>query len=193
VQEGFDYQPSLDGELLRLRPLGPDDFAGLYAAAADPGIWEQHPVKDRHREEVFRRYFETLLGSREALVAVDRATGEIVGMSRFHDYDPERSEVEIGWTFLVRSRWGGAYNRELKHLMLEHAFRFVRSVVFLVSPDNIRSQRAVEKIGGVRLGSRPDADGRRSIAYRIESSAQRSPRSWTSFGKNRFLPADERR
>ena len=167
MQEGFDYQPSLDGELLRLRPLGPDDFAGLYAAAADPGIWEQHPVKDRHREEVFRPYFETLLGSREALVAVDRATGEIVGMSRFHDYDPERSEVEIGWTFLARSHWGGTYNAELKALMLRHAFRFVRTVVFLVHPRNVRSQRAVEKLGAVRIGARLDGSGKRSLAYSI--------------------------
>jgi N-acetyltransferase len=169
--EGFDYQPSLSGNLLQLRPLRADDFTALHAAAADPAIWEQHPVKDRHREEIFRPYFETLLGSREAVVVLDRASGKIVGMSRFHSYDPDRSEVEIGWTFLARSHWGGTYNRELKNLMLSHAFRFVRTVVFLVGPQNVRSQRAVEKIGGIRFGSRPDADGRESIAYRIESSA----------------------
>lgn len=54
--------------------------------------------------------------------------------------------------------------------MLSHAFRFVRSVVFLVGPENVRSRRAVEKIGGVRVGSRPDAGGRESVAYRIDSS-----------------------
>jgi N-acetyltransferase len=111
-----------------------------------------------------------LLDSRGSLVALDRATGAIVGMSRFHGYDPQRSEVEIGWTFLARSHWGGIYNRELKDLMLRHAFRFVLTVVFLVSPENVRSQRAVEKIGGVRFGSRPDAEGRESIAFRIGSS-----------------------
>ncbi len=58
--------------------------------------------------------------------------------------------------------------------MLSHAFRFVRSVVFLVSPENVRSQRAVEKIGGVRVGSRPDATGQESIAYRIDSSELRN-------------------
>jgi RimJ/RimL family protein N-acetyltransferase len=166
----FDYQPSLSGSLLRLRPLRADDFTALQAVAADPRIWEQHQAKDRHREEVFRPYFETLLSSGEALVALDQSTGEIVGMSRFHGYDLERSEVEIGWTFLARSHWGGTYNRELKNMMLSHAFRFVRSVVFLVSPQNVRSQRAVEKIGGVRCGSRPDAAGQESFAYRIESS-----------------------
>ncbi len=168
--DGFDYQPSLSGGLVQLRPLRADDFTALHAAAADPGIWEQHPVKDRHREEVFRPYFETLLSVREALVVLDRATSEIIGMSRFHGYDPQRSEVEIGWTFLARSYWGGTFNRELKDLMLSHAFRFVRSVVFLVGPENVRSRRAVEKIGGVRVGSRPDAGGRESVAYRIDSS-----------------------
>jgi RimJ/RimL family protein N-acetyltransferase len=165
----FDYQPSLDGRLLALRPLRAEDFAALHGAASDPLIWEQHPVPERHREDVFRPYFEALLASGEAVVARDRATGAIVGMSRFHGYDPERSEVEIGWTFLARSHWGGTYNRELKDLMLRHAFRFVRTVVLLVGPENIRSRRAVEKIGGVRFGSRPDAEGRESIAYRIES------------------------
>jgi RimJ/RimL family protein N-acetyltransferase len=91
-------------------------------------------------------------------------------MSRFHGYDEERNEIEIGWTFLARSRWGGIYNREMKHLMLSHAFQFVRSVVLLVDPHNLRSQPAVEKIGGVPVGSRLDAGGRPSVAYQIDAS-----------------------
>jgi N-acetyltransferase len=101
---------------------------------------------------------------------LDARTGEAVGLSRYHDYDEERSEVEIGWTFLVRSHWGGTYNGELKSLMLAHAFRFARTVVFLVGPENVRSQRAVEKIGALRAGSRADAYGRESFVYRIDSS-----------------------
>jgi hypothetical protein len=88
------------------------------------------------------------------LVAVDHADGSIVGSSRFHAYDEATSELEIGWTFLARSHWDGVYNREMKRLMLRHAFRFVDNVVFLVDPQNVRSQRAVEKIGAVRFGSR---------------------------------------
>jgi RimJ/RimL family protein N-acetyltransferase len=76
--------------------------------------------------------------------------------------------VEIGWTFLARRHWGGAYNGELKQLMLRHAFRFVDSVVFFINPENLRSQRSAEKIGGV-LGERPDAEGR--LVYRITASA----------------------
>ena len=93
----------------------------------------------------------------------------VIGSSRYHAYDERKSEVEIGWTFLARSRWGGSYNGEMKDLMLRHAFRFVESVIFLVGIDNLRSQRAVEKIGGARVGSRPDANEKQSHVYRIRS------------------------
>jgi N-acetyltransferase len=98
---------------------------------------------------------------------IDRRDGRVIGQSRYHGYDPERSEVEIGWTFLARSHWGGEYNGELKRLMLDHAFRSVSRVVFLIHPDNVRSQRAVEKLGAVRAGSRPDAAGRDSFLYEL--------------------------
>jgi RimJ/RimL family protein N-acetyltransferase len=167
----FDLQPWLKGELLELRPLRAEDFHDLYAIAADPLIWEQHPSKDRYREEVFKIFFRESLESRGALVAIDRKDGRVIGSSRYHGYDEEKSEVEIGWTFLARSHWGGLYNREMKQLMLRHAFRFVNRVLFLIGPDNIRSQRAVEKIGAVRAGSRLDASGRERLVYRIEASA----------------------
>jgi RimJ/RimL family protein N-acetyltransferase len=105
-----------------------------------------------------------------ALVAIDARTRAVIGMSRFHGYEEERKEIEIGWTFVARSHWGGIYNRETKHLMLSHALQFVRSVVFVVDPHNLRSQRAVEKIGGVPVGSRLDGGGRPSVAYRIDAS-----------------------
>jgi RimJ/RimL family protein N-acetyltransferase len=166
----FDLQPVLAGDLLELRPLRAEDFAALAAVASDPAIWEQHPVPDRYQEDVFRVFFDEQLASGGALVVLDAETDEVIGMSRFHGYDAGRSEVEIGWTFLARSRWGGVYNGELKRLMLSHAFRFVQHVVFLVDPANRRSQRAVEKIGAVRTGSRPDGAGRESIAYQIDAA-----------------------
>ena len=79
----------------------------------------------------------------------------------------QRSEIEIDWTFLARPYWGVTYNKELKQLMLRHAFRFVKSVIFLVGPQNLRSQKALEKIGGVCIGSRPDGSGRDSFVYQI--------------------------
>jgi RimJ/RimL family protein N-acetyltransferase len=166
----FDFQPTLKGALLELRPLRPEDFHGLYAVASDPLIWEQHPIKDRYKEEVFETFFRESLASGGALIAIDSEEGQVIGSSRFHGYNEEKSEIEIGWTFLASSHWGGTYNREMKQLMLQHAFKFVRSVVFLVGPQNLRSQRAVEKIGGVRAGSRPDGSGRESLVYRICAS-----------------------
>ena len=150
-----------------MRPLRAGDFAELYAAASDPRIWEQHPVSNRHEEAVFRAYFAEHLASGETLAVLDRSNGRIVGQSRFHGFDAERSEVEIGWTFLARSHWGGEYNGEMKRLMLDHAFRYVERVVFLIHPENLRSQRAVEKLGAVRAGSRPDGAGRDSFVYEL--------------------------
>jgi RimJ/RimL family protein N-acetyltransferase len=166
----FDLQPILKGKLLELMPLRPEDFHDLYAVASDPLIWEQHPVKDRYKAEVFEGFFRESLESGGTLIAIDRKNGQVIGSSRFHGYDKEKSEIEIGWTFLARSYWGGLYNREMKQLMLRHALKFVNSVIFLVGPQNLRSQRAVEKIGGVRVGSRPDAGGRESLVYQITTS-----------------------
>src|SRR5688572_19125908 len=96
----FDLQPCLTGDLLELRPLRPDDFCDLYAVAADPLIWEQHPAKDRYQEEVFRAFFREALASGGALIALDRTDGRVIGSSRYHGYDEAVSEIEIGWTFL---------------------------------------------------------------------------------------------
>ena len=167
----FDLQPILQGELLELRPLCAEDFPDLYAVASDPLIWEQHPNRDRYQEEVFRQFFREALASGGALIAIDRKTGRVIGSSRFHGYDEEKSEIEIGWTFLARSHWGGRYNGEMKQLMLRHAFCFVERVIFLVGQQNLRSQRAVEKIGGVRVGLRTDASGRESFLYQITASS----------------------
>jgi RimJ/RimL family protein N-acetyltransferase len=169
----FDLQPNLKGELLELRPLRPEDFQDLFAVASDPLIWEQHPAKDRYQEEVFRVFFREALQSGGALIAIDSKDGRVIGSSRFHGYDKEKSEIEIGWTFLARSHWGGNFNREMKQLMLRHAFSFVDSVIFRIGPQNLRSQKAVEKIGGVRVGSSTDGSGRESFVYRINASMER--------------------
>jgi len=163
----FDLQPVLKGELIELRPLRADDFDALYKVASDPLIWEQHPERNRYREEVFRRLFQESLASRGALVAINSETEEVIGSSRFHAYDERLSQIEIGWTFLARSFWGGEFNGEMKRLMLGHAFKFVESVIFVIGEENIRSQRAMERIGGRRVGTRTDANGRTNFIYRI--------------------------
>jgi len=166
----FDLQPTLAGEFVRLRPLQAEDFDSLYAVAADPLIWEQHPANDRYQEGVFKLFFREALDSGGALIAIECKDGAIIGSSRFHGYDKDKSEIEIGWTFLARSHWGGVYNREMKRLMLQHAFRFVKTVIFLIGPQNLRSQRAIEKMGGIRVGAKTDASGRNSFIYEITSA-----------------------
>lgn len=163
----LDRQPTLVGQLLELRPLRAADFEALFRAAADPLIWEQHPEPNRHEEATFRTFFEQALGSGGALVAIDRSSGRIIGSSRYHGYNPADSVVEIGWSFLTREHWGGRYNGEMKRLMLEHAFRSVNRVIFIVGPENRRSQRAVEKIGGVRTHTTTDTQGRERIVYEL--------------------------
>src|SRR4051794_466356 len=141
----FELQPTLRGDLLHLRPLTPADFDNLYAVAPDPLIWEQHPHFDRYKKDVFEKFFADALESRGAFAVIDNQTSKIIGSSRFANLDEQKSEIEIGWTFLARSHWGGRYNREMKRLMVDHALRFVRTVVFLVGPKNFRSQRALAK------------------------------------------------
>jgi RimJ/RimL family protein N-acetyltransferase len=143
----FDLQPTLKGELIELRPLLPQDFDALFAAASDPQIWEQHPESDRYQRKVFQRFFEGALESKGAFAIIERKSGRIIGSSRYCNLDLTNHEVEVGWTFLEREFWGGTYNRELKQLMLDHAFRFVDRVLFVVGERNFRSQKALGKIG----------------------------------------------
>ena len=152
----MDRQPVLEGERLLLRPLSADDWEALFAVASDPEIWAIHPQHDRWQEPVFRAYFADALKQGGALVVIDKASGAIIGGSRMQAYDPaDGGSVEIGWTFLARSHWGGAFNREMKRLMLGHALKFVERVDFRIGEDNLRSRRAMEKIGG-RLSDRSD-------------------------------------
>jgi RimJ/RimL family protein N-acetyltransferase len=163
----IDLQPVLIGQLLELRPLRANDFEELFQVASDPLIWEQHPEHNRYQEPTFRAFFEEALASGGALVALDRTSGRIIGSSRYHGYDSEQSVIEIGWTFLARAYWGGRYNGEVKKLMLDHAFRWVKRVIFIIGPDNRRSQRAVEKIGGVHAGATIDARGQARVVYEL--------------------------
>ena len=148
-RDHFDLQPHLVGDLLEVRPLKSEDWQGLFSVASDPLIWEQHPASDRYQEEIFREFFREALASGGAFVVIDRKTQEVIGSSRYFGFDPLKREIEIGWTFLARSNWGGKYNGELKRLMLGHAFKFVESVVFKIGATNLRSRNALEKIGGV--------------------------------------------
>lgn len=174
----FDLQPTLKGQLIEVRPLLPEDFDALFQAASDPLIWEQHPESDRYQRAVFERFFQGAMESGGAFAVIERKSGRIIGSSRYHNLNPAESEVEIGFSFLERAFWGGAYNGELKSLMLQHAFRFVDRVVFVVGPNNLRSQKALAKIGArfLKKVPRPARDGSvgQHLVFAIMRSAARS-------------------
>jgi len=174
TQMSFDLQPHLKGELIELRPLTPKDWDALFAVASDPLIWEQHPESDRYKEDVFKVFFREALESGGAFVVVDKNTQRIIGSTRFYGYDPEKSEIEIGWTFLARRFWGGRYNREMKKLLLAHAFKFVETVVFYVGEKNIRSQRAMERIGAIRDGIVKRSYGNHPAALNVKFVIKKS-------------------
>ncbi len=166
----FDLQPTLTGDLVTLRPMRPDDFDALFAVASDPLVWELHPIRDRYREPVFRALFEDGLASGGTLVAIARDTGAVAGSSRYSALYAEPGEIEIGWTYLARAHWGGPFNQDMKRLMLTHAFRFVDTVIFRIGETNLRSRRAIEKIGAVltdREDPAPAASPVRHLVYAI--------------------------
>jgi len=168
-------QPSLFHPLVKLRPLLVEDWAALYAVASDPLIWAVHPAHDRWQEPVFRRFFDDALASGGALVAIDPATNNLIGSSRFDRTRAEPGEIEIGWTFLARRYWGGPTNAALKFLMVGHALTQFDRVIFLVGETNLRSRRAMEKIGGLLTNREHFADMAgtmvRHVIYSIDGAS----------------------
>lgn len=143
----FDIQQTFEGEKIILRPLRADDFDALYAVASDPEIWAQHPYRDRYKLEVFKGFFDQAMASNGAFAILDRATSQIIGSTRFSNYDAAASEIEIGWTFYATSYWRNGTNREVKALMLRHVFAHVDAVLFQIGAENHRSRTAVERLG----------------------------------------------
>lgn len=173
TQHQTSWQPVLEDGLLLLRPLRSDDFEPLFRVAADPLLWEQHPAKERSTREGFEKFFAEALQTGMALVVIDRSTGEIIGTSRYNRVPESDQTIEIGWTFIARSHWGGQYNRALKKLMLDYAFQHIKQVLFFIHRDNLRSRKAVEKIGGALVthidGVKIDTRSEENVVYAISN------------------------
>lgn len=175
----FDFRVRLEGEFVRLRPLEESDFEALFAAASDPAIWEQHPEPDRWQRGVFEGFFRGALESKGAFLISDARTGEVIGSSRYLGFHPEERSVEVGYTFLAKRCWGNTFNRELKKLMCDYAFRFVDSVVFKIGAFNHRSRAAVEKLGAELEAeyTAKRANGREhpAVLYRLRKERWHAP------------------
>ncbi|MET0279565.1 MAG: GNAT family N-acetyltransferase [Steroidobacteraceae bacterium] len=145
----FDLQPVLRGEHLTLRPMLAADLEPLWDVARDPLLWQQHPDQTRHTRIGFERFFEAALAG-HALIVADRASGRVMGSTRYYEWDAAAQEVAIGFTFLAREYWGGHANREMKRLLIEHAAPHVQKIWFHVGKHNLRSRRAMQKIGAAQ-------------------------------------------
>jgi N-acetyltransferase len=148
----FETPSFLENNLVRLRLLQEDDFETLFKVASDPLIWEQHPNRERYQRPVFEVYFKGAMECKMAFLVSDKRTGETIGCSRFYDFNEQNKTICIGYTFLSRNCWGKSFNKSLKTIMLNHAFKFVDTVIFHVGNKNIRSQKAMEKLGAVNSG-----------------------------------------
>lgn len=147
----INLQPTLENELLRLRPLMESDYEELYQCASDPLIWELHPNKNRYKREVFDVYFQEAIEGKMAFAVIDLKTNKIIGSTRFYDYKPEQKSIAIGYTFLIRNYWGGLYNKSMKGLLIDYAFQFSDEIILHIGANNFRSQKATEKLGAVKI------------------------------------------
>lgn len=147
----MNIQPTLENDFVQLIPLQDADFESLFELASDPKIWEQHPNKERYKREVFQNFFQGAMESGGAFKIVEKNTGEVAGSTRFYDYNDEDNSIFIGYTFYGTKFWGSKMNPQVKKLMLDYIFQFVDKVNFHVGKDNIRSQKAMEKLGAKKV------------------------------------------
>jgi len=170
----FDLQPHLENELVKLVPLKQDDFDILYQVASDPLIWEQHPDRYRYERNIFEKYFDGAIKSGGAFLVLEKNSDEVIGSSRYYDFDNEKKSIAIGYTFLATKYWGTTYNKAMKKLMLDHAFKFVDTVIFHIGAMNIRSQKAIEKLGATKVHeieiNYPGEDERLNFIYEMDKS-----------------------
>jgi Acetyltransferases, including N-acetylases of ribosomal proteins len=147
----MNIQPTLENENVKLIPLKQNDLEELFAVASDPKIWEQHPNKDRYKKEVFENFFQGAMESKGAFKIIDKESNETAGSTRFYDYNADDNSIFIGYTFYGRKFWGSKLNPQVKKLMLDYIFQYVDKVNFHVGKDNIRSQKAMEKLGAKKV------------------------------------------
>ncbi|WP_289661881.1 GNAT family N-acetyltransferase [Flavobacterium panacagri] len=147
----FNLQPDvLENEITKLIPLKEEHFEALFKAASDPLIWEQNPVNNRYQRDVFKTFFEIII-TKGSFLILDKQTNEVMGTTSFYDYNPEKSSVAIGYTFITRKYWGGPYNKANKKLMIDYAFQYIDSILFHIGAENFRSQKAVLKLGAEKI------------------------------------------
>ena len=140
----------LENEIVKLRQTKKEDFDKLFKLGGKKEIWEQHSNKDRYKKSVFLKYFNQGIKNKfGSLTIISKDDGKIVGWTRLYDFDETVPTIKIGYTFLGKSYWGLDINYNSKKLILNYLFGFLDLVCFDIFEKNIRSQKAVQKLGGV--------------------------------------------
>lgn len=171
----FSVQQELSNENVILKPLQESDFENLFLQASDKEVWNQHPNKNRYKKEVFENFFAGALESKGAFIIIDKLKNEIIGSTRFYDFNEDENSIFIGYTFYGKNFWGKNYNSQVKKLMLNYIFQFVDLVNFHVGSENFRSQKAMQKLGAENLGEFQIAyfgeESKTNFLYRIKKKS----------------------
>ena len=170
---------ALEGPRIRLEPLTPGHLQGLCAVGLDPDLWQFTTIRVATAEDM-RRYVDTALqwqrdGTAVPFATIDRASGAIIGSTRFANIDRAHRRAEIGWTWLGRQWHRTHANTEAKYLMLSHAFEAwnLLRVELKTSAANLRSRAAILRLGAVEEGTlrrhmiNPDGSSRDTVYFSI--------------------------
>lgn len=169
----------LENENVLLKPMDRGDVAGIFAAAYYLEIWPYLPITVESEEDVEKYVASALLAKQQEkefpFVIIDPKTSAIIGSTKFMDIDVKHKRLEIGFTWLTPSYWRTAVNTNCKYLLLQYAFETLGSQRVQIKTDheNLRSQKAIERIGAIKEGVlrnhmiRKDGTTRHTVMYSI--------------------------
>ena len=141
---------------ISLKKLTPSDQNTLFQIMSDPKLWENHTKTDQWKPEVQKSWFEKAL---EVGALGIYFNGELIGSTRF--YQQKKDSICIGYTFISRQFWGKGINAPLKKAMINDALKQHPKVYFRVDEYNLRSIKALEKLGA-KVEDRVEKDGKRT-------------------------------
>ena len=144
----MDIKNKLENKNFILKLLNKNDFNLLYKIGRNEKIWEQHPENDRWKKEKFKIFFNKGIENKFGFYGIyDKFKNNIIGSTRYYPYSKKKNSIKIGFTFLTPQYWGTDTNLQIKTLMLGYAFNYVDNIYFDIGKNNIRSRKAIEKIG----------------------------------------------
>ncbi len=150
---------TLTGSVVRLEPLSEKHVPDLTVAAHDESIWRYMLYVYPDNEEKMLAWVRDILarqaaGTDLAFTIIHRASGRAIGATRYLEIRPPHRSLEVGGTWYATEFQRTAVNTECKYLLLKHAFEVLGCirVQFKADARNLRSIRAIERLGAAREG-----------------------------------------